>query len=122
MKISFHFIKDVFTGSSQNNAASFWFFAINHEGEVFISDLSDIKEATVFTNIRFLEFFWSIHDFSSSNSGNTIIISFSNSSDAIFLFKILSDLEEDKIIYKGFTKKRFPSRGNVRQGQILLFQ
>lgn len=81
VEVSFHFVEDVLGGTSQNDGTSFGVFAFGHESEVFITNKLNFEQTALLTNIRFLDFFRSVDDGSTRNSGNSIVIGLSDSSD-----------------------------------------
>mmetsp|Transcript_41206 Transcript_41206/g.36542 ORF Transcript_41206/g.36542 Transcript_41206/m.36542 type:complete len:366 (+) Transcript_41206:689-1786(+) len=82
LQVSFHFVQDILGGTSEEDGASLGVLAFNHEGEVVITNLSDVEETTLGTNIRFLDFFRSVDDLSTSDSGNSVVISLSDTTNA----------------------------------------
>lgn len=62
MEVSFHFVKYVFRGTSQEDRAGSWGLAVNEITEVVIPNLADIKESALSTHVRLLDLFRAVDD------------------------------------------------------------
>jgi len=55
MQVSLDLIEDILGGTSENDGASGWVLAFLEEGEIVITDLLDLEDSALCSNIRFLE-------------------------------------------------------------------
>lgn len=79
MDVSLHFIKGILRATSEQNGAGRWVLGFNEVGEVLVADLLDLEQAAVISDIALLDLFWSVDDGGSSNSGDSVVVSLSNS-------------------------------------------
>jgi len=82
VEVSLDLVKDIFGGTSKDDGASFWVLAIGHVGEVIVTEFLDLEFSAVGTDIFLLELFWSVANGSTTDSGDSVVIGLSDSSNA----------------------------------------
>lgn len=81
VEVSLHFVEDILAAAAQNNAASLRLLALSHEGKILVSNLLDFEETAALADVFFLKFLGTVNDLGSSDSRNTHVVGFSDSSD-----------------------------------------
>lgn len=96
MEVSLDLVKDIFRGTSEDDRASLWVFAVSNEREVIISNFLNLEIGGVSTNIFLFELFWSVDNSGTSDSCDSIVIGLSDSSNtgdvSFFKEEMLSDI------------------------------
>lgn len=81
MEISFHFVEDILGGTSKKDGASFRLLTFSQESEVFITNEFNFEKTAFRADIRFLDFLRSVDNSCTGDSGDSVVISFSDSSN-----------------------------------------
>ncbi len=94
-----HLALSDFEITSENDAAGGVFFTFGEISEIFIANFIDFKQSAFFSYIWFLNFFRSVDDFGSWDSGDSVVIGFSDSSDD---WDVFFDEEMDGVFRDSF--------------------
>lgn len=81
VKVSFDLIEDILGCASEHDGASLGALALSHEGEVVVSDLLDLEETALGTDIAVLELLGSVGDGGAGDTGDTVVVSLTDSAD-----------------------------------------
>jgi len=81
MEISFHLVEDILGGTSEQDRASSWVFALSQEGEVIITDFSDLEETAVIADIGLLKLLSSVDDRGASGTSDTVVIGLTDAAE-----------------------------------------
>lgn len=82
MEVPLHFIEDILGGASQENGAGSWRLALDEVREVLVTNLPDIEQTALSSNIGLLNLLGPVNNLSTGDSGDSDIIGFPDSSDA----------------------------------------
>jgi len=81
LEVSLDLIKDVLGTSSKKDGTGLGVLALQEVGEVLVSDLSYLEKSAFESDIGFLDLVGSVDDLGSGDSGNTLVVGLSDSSD-----------------------------------------
>lgn len=82
LEVTLDLVEDVLRGATQKDGAGLGRLAFPHEGEVFISDLFDLKQTALGTNVGFLDIVHAVDDRCASGSGNTVVVRLSHTAES----------------------------------------
>merc|ERR1719158_2800981 len=81
LQVAFHFVKDVFGSSTQQNGACLRIFTIFNEGKILITNLSHLKESGTSSNVILADLISTIDNGCAASTGYTQIVGFAQSSN-----------------------------------------
>jgi hypothetical protein len=80
-QVSINLVQDIFRGTSEENGACFWVFALGNEGEIFVADFLNLKESAS-SYVGFSEVVDSVDNCCSSGAGYSVVVCLSNSAES----------------------------------------
>lgn len=75
MEVPLHLVQDVLRGASEEHTAGTGCLALEEEGEVLITDLLDLEESALLTDIALLDLVGSIDDLGTCDTGDPVVVS-----------------------------------------------
>lgn len=81
LQVTLNLVKDVLGGTPQKDGTGLGCLAFSHESEVFVTDLLDLEQATLGTDVGLLEVVDAVHNCRASGSGNTVVVSLSHTAE-----------------------------------------
>lgn len=74
LQVPLNLVQDILRRSSQKNRAGLGVLAFGQEGEVFITNLLNLKEAAAGSDVGFLDIFDTVDDRGTSSTGDTVVV------------------------------------------------
>ena len=81
MKVSLDLIEDILGGTSEEDGASLGVLALSHEGEIVITNLLNLKESALGTNIRLLKFLRAVNNSGTTDTSNSVVVGLTDTTD-----------------------------------------
>lgn len=81
LQVTLNLVKDVLGGTPQKDGACLGCLAFSHESEIFVTNLLDLEQATLSTDVGFLEVVHTVHNCCASGSGNTVVVGLSHTAE-----------------------------------------
>jgi hypothetical protein len=81
LKVTLDFVQDVLGGTAEDDGARVGLLALSHEGEVIITDFSDLEETAVIADIGLLKLLSSVDDRGASGTSDTVVIGLTDAAE-----------------------------------------
>ena len=97
LQVALNFVEHVLGAASQENGTGFGVLALQEVSEVFVANFAHTEKSGLRTDVALLDFIGSVDDLSASDTGNTLIVGLTDTSDNgnIMFLKVMGGVVRD---------------------------